>query len=304
MRVLVTGGAGFIGSHIVDCLVDRGHRVLVADDLSAGSRQNVSARAEFHGRSVLEPGLVELLTGCDAVVHAAAQTSVAASNADPEADAFTNIIGTIRTLLASAQSGIRRAVYLSSAAVYGNTTELPIDETQPVAPASPYGLSKWTGEQYVRLASEQFGMEWVVLRLANVYGPRQSPQGEAGVVARWCSALGAGNPILLHGDGSQTRDFIYVADVADAVVAALGHPGAVGCTFNVGTGVETSIRDLLTRLEGCLGRHAVIRRLPGRPGDVCRSVFDTRLIRQRLGWAPLTSLDEGLARTLAWRDPS
>lgn len=303
MRVLVTGGAGFIGSHIVDCLLERGEQVLVADDLSAGSRENVSPGAEFHDRSVLEPGLTELLTGCDAVVHAAAQTSVAAASADPEADARINITGTIRTLLAAGRSGVRRVVYLSSAAIYGNASQPPIDEAQPAAPTSPYGLSKWAGEQYVRLIADMCGLEWVVLRLANVYGPRQSPRGEAGVVARWCSAVGAGEPLQLHGDGSQTRDFVYVGDVAHAVVTALDHPEAGGGTFNVGTGSEIAIREILTRLEGVLGRPAVVRQLPGRPGDVVRSALNSERIRVRLGWEPRIPLDEGLARTTAWRDP-
>lgn len=304
MRVLVTGGAGFIGSHVVDCLLNRGEQVRVVDDLSAGSRQNLSEEAEFHHRSVLEPGLAELCSGCEAVVHAAAQTSVAAANAHPEEDAMTNVIGTIRTLFAAGRSGVRRVVYLSSAAVYGNPTQLPVQEEHPAAPASPYGLSKWAGEQYLRLVAGQLHLEWVVLRLANVYGPRQCPSGEAGVVARWCSALGKGEPVSLHGDGSQTRDFLFVTDVAEAVVAALGNPGAAGGTFNVGTGTETSIRELLARLEGIQGRQAAVCHLPGRPGDVDRSVLDTRSIRRLLGWAPRTSLDEGLLRTWSWRDPS
>lgn len=297
MRILVTGGAGFIGSHVAECLLSRGHSVIVVDDLSTGEVQNLPAGATLHRLSICSDVLDTALAETDAVVHAAAQTSVAASVSDPVADAATNIMGTVRLLTAAARAGVRRFLFLSSAAVYGSNCPLPAVETAAVAPESPYGLSKLAGELYVKLLAGHAGMEWVILRLANVYGPRQSARGEAGVIARWSAALAAGNPVVLHGDGSQTRDFVYVADVARAVALALETPGAAGACLNVGTGRETALRQVLAAL---LDQGMQPLSGPPRPGDVARSVLDIQSARTTLGWEPQTPLETGLAETAAW----
>lgn len=300
MRTLVTGGAGFIGSHTVAALLARGHDVTVADDLSTGRAGHVPPGAALHQVSILDREFAAVCRGADAVIHAAAQTSVAASGRDPAADATVNILGTIRAVQAAAEGGARRFIYLSSAAVYGGATAPPVTEAAPAAPASPYGLSKLVGEWYTRQLAGAAGLEWVILRLANVYGPRQSPAGEAGVVARWAAALTDGAPLLLHGDGCQTRDFVYAGDVALAAAAATEAPGAPGQIFNVGTGCETPIHDLLAALEGLTGTQAAVRRQEPPPGDLRRSALDAGRLRAALGWAPRTSLDEGLRLTVDW----
>ncbi|HWI53963.1 MAG TPA: NAD-dependent epimerase/dehydratase family protein [Symbiobacteriaceae bacterium] len=300
MRTLVTGGAGFIGSHIAQELLARQHEVIVIDDLSAGRRANLDPTVDLRLGSVLEPDLTRHCRDVDAVVHAAAQTSVANSTADPGADALTNIIGTIRTVCAAAAGGAGRFIYLSSAAVYSDEAAPPLREDSPTVPSSPYGLSKLAGEWYVRQLAGAAGMDWVILRLANVYGPRQSPAGEAGVVARWTAALLSGAPVALHGDGGQTRDFIYVGDVARAVAAALETRTASGQIFNVGTGSEFAIRDLLQMLQGLTGAQAALSREPSRPGDIRRSALQTARIRQALPWQPQTPLRDGLTATLTW----
>jgi UDP-glucose 4-epimerase len=301
VRILVTGGAGFIGSHVVECLLDRGHTVSVADDLSAGRAENLPAGVTLHRLSICDDDPGDALAGIHAVVHAAAQTSVAASVQDPDHDAAINVLGTVRLLTAAARAGVRRFLFISSAAVYGTDCPLPAIESAPLAPASPYGLSKLAGEHYVRLLSGLTGMEWVILRLANVYGPRQSARGEAGVIARWCAALAEGDPPVLHGDGSQTRDFVYVTDVARAVALALETPDAAGRCLNIGTGRETSLRLVLQHL---LGPGAQPRTGPPRPGDIARSVLDTRAVRAALGWEPEMPLETGLAATAAWAGSS
>lgn len=300
MQILLTGGAGFIGSHIAERLLDRGHGVRVVDDLSAGRAANLPAGVAFHQASVLDAHLPALCQGCDAVVHAAAQTAVSASVQDPARDALLNAIGTIRALSAARAAGARRFVFLSSAAVYGTAGTPPILESQPPAPSSPYGLSKWAGERYVALLAGDAQMDWCILRLANVYGPRQSSTGEAGVVARWCAALADGTPIDLFGDGGQTRDFVYVGDVAAAVARAVESDQASGRTLHISTGLGVPLRQLLGLLEELSGRAAQVRLGPPRPGDIYHSALDPGLVRQVLGWEAVTPLREGLAETLLW----
>jgi UDP-glucose 4-epimerase len=297
VQVLVTGGAGFIGSHVVERLLTREHSVSVIDDLSAGRRSNLPGGVALVPASIFDPVLPELCQGADVVIHAAAQTSVAASTSDPRADARTNIIGTLTVLSAAARAGVRRFIYLSSAAVYGQPVRLPVTEAHRLAPTSPYGVSKLTGEYYVRLQGLQ-GMQCTVLRLANVYGPRQSAAGEAGVIARWAAALAGGEPIILHGDGRQTRDFIYVEDVAAAVAAAA--ESALSGTFNIGTGRETALIDLLAGMECVSGQPAARVMQPHRQGDIARSVLKSARANRLLGWNAETSLHEGLVRTFTW----
>lgn len=300
MRVLVTGGAGFIGSHIVERLLARGHLVTVVDDLSAGRREHLPPQVELHTLSIHDGALVDRCAGADVVVHAAAQTSVATSVATPSHDARANVEGTIRTLDAAIRSRVRRFVYISSAAVYGPPVSLPIDEAHPTGPISPYGLSKLAGEQYTRLLAEAAGMPWIALRLANVYGPRQSVKGEAGVIARWCGAISAGEPIRLEGDGTQTRDFLFVQDVADAVVRAAEAPPEYRGVINIGTGTETALTTLLGQIEAACERRATVEQHPPRPGDIRRSVLSNTAALRWLGWRPVHSLTAGLRRTVGW----
>lgn len=299
LRVLVTGGAGFIGSHIVELLLDLGHQAIVVDDLSGGGPPHVPEKAEFHRISVLDSGLTQLCTGIDAVVHAAAQTSVADSVEKPVQDALTNIAGTVQTVRSAALGGVRRFIYLSSAAVYANQGSPPFTEGQRLAPISPYGLSKWAGEEYVRLLGSMWGHRWVILRLANVYGPRQSGAGEAGVIARWVHAISSGKPVTIHGDGGQTRDFIHVRDVSEAVVRALDTPLEGGCILNVGSGSGTAIRDLLPILESHSGRKATVFHEPPRAGDIRHSALDCRSAKDLLGWGPRIDVVAGLAHTVS-----
>ncbi|OGK94994.1 MAG: UDP-glucose 4-epimerase [Candidatus Rokubacteria bacterium RIFCSPHIGHO2_12_FULL_73_22] len=302
MRVLVTGGAGFVGSHAVDRLVADGHEVHVLDNLSTGRRGHVNARARLHVRDIRSPRLGETLAAArpEAVVHLAAQASVARSVADPVHDASVNVLGTIALLEACRRTGVRRVVYTSTGgAAYGDTDVLPTPEDHPLRPASPYGASKVSAERWLACWTDLTGGRALALRLANVYGPRQDPAGEAGVVAIFASRLLAGVPCVVNGDGEQTRDYVYVEDVADALARALAYP-ELGGAVNVATGVATSVNDLYRRLAALAGVARVPEHGPPRPGEQRRSVLDPARAKARLGWTPATPLDAGLATTLAW----
>ncbi len=246
MRVLVTGGAGFVGSHVVDRLLADGHAVAVVDNLSSGRRELVNPRASFHLCDIRSPRLDTVFEAVrpEVVVHVAAQAAVARSVADPRFDASVNVLGTIAVLEASHRAGAARLVYTSTGgAAYGDTDVLPTPEDHPARAASPYGVSKVAAERYLDCWAGLTGMSTLSLRLANVYGPRQNPLGEAGVIAIFIHRLLAGLPCIVNGDGEQTRDYVYVGDVADAVSRAVARPEAAG-VVNIGTGVETSVNDL------------------------------------------------------------
>ena len=302
MRLLVTGGAGFIGSHAVDRLVADGHEVHVLDNLSTGRRGRVHAAARLHVCDLRSPRLAEALAAArpDAVLHVAAQASVARSVADPVHDAGVNVLGTINLLEACRRANVRRVVYTSTGgAAYGDTDVLPTPEDHPLRPASPYGVSKVSAERWLECWAGLGGGRALALRLANVYGPRQDPAGEAGVVAIFAWRLLAGEPCVVNGDGEQTRDYVYVEDVADALARALGYPDVAGAV-NVATGVATSVNDLYRRLAGLAGAARPPEHRPPRPGEQRRSVLDPSRAKARLGWTPATPLDAGLAKTLAW----
>ena len=319
MKILVTGGAGFIGSHVVDAYIKAGHEVLVLDDLSRGKREQVNPKARFIHMDVRSPGLGELLRegGFDCINHHAAQMDVRVSVADPMLDAAINILGTLNLLETSRAYGVPRIIFASTGgAIYGQQHRYPADEQHPRAPVSPYGVSKLSVEHYLEYYSQVHGLSSVVLRYANVYGPRQDPEGEAGVVAIFCGRILRDQQLIVYGDGEQTRDYVYVGDVARANVLALQHLTHgnesleavesvqqlknVFDVFNIGTGIETSVNALAALLLHAADAACPMVHQPSRPGEQARSVIDPAKASHILGWSPLIPLAEGLARTLAW----
>lgn len=298
MKVLVTGGAGFIGSHIVDLLVETGCRVSVADNLSSGRFENINPRVNFYKIDVRDRALADAIARerPEAVIHLAAQSDVQRSLNDPPADAQINILGAINLLNACADCGVGKVVYASTAAVYGNPSCLPVDEDHPAKPQSPYGVSKYTVEHYLRVYKEVSGINYTVLRFANVYGPRQDSSGEGGVVAIFADKLLRGENPRIFGDGKQTRDFIYVKDVAAASIAALRR-GDSG-TFNVGAGVGLSVNHLFRELKKITGSNLEPVYQPPRPGDITHSYLANESTCASLAWRPRYSLAEGLRETV------
>jgi len=308
VRALVTGGAGFIGSTLVDRLLAEGHAVDVVDDLSTGAIGNLTdARASggdfrFHQLDVRAPEIVELMArrAPEVVFHLAAQTSVAVSVRMPVVDADVNVIGTVQVLEGARAARSRKVVYAASGGtLYGEAGpgEIPIAESHPHAPRSPYGVSKRAAGDYVRAYSDLYGIEQTALALANVYGPRQDPHGEAGVVAIFATNLVEGRESTIDGDGSQTRDFVYVDDVVDAFSRAAER--AAGMLVNVGTGVQTSVAELFSTMASVHGDGPVARHGPARPGDVRHSALDPTRAAIHLGWSPWTPLADGAAAVLA-----
>jgi UDP-glucose 4-epimerase len=303
--VAVTGGAGFIGSHVTSALAAAGHRVLVIDDLSTGSTRNLDAvvgdvdlvRADVAGRE-LGPALQA--AGVGVICHLAASIDVRASVADPVQDALRNVVGTVAVLQAAVQAGIGKVVFASSGgSIYGAATPPPVPESAIVAPESPYAASKAAVELWLQTFERLHGLRWTALALANVYGPRQDPHGEAGVVSLFSARMLAGQPTTIYGDGSQTRDFVYAGDVAAAFVAACG-PRADGLRLNIGTGVEVSVRELHTELARLCGAPDEPQTGPIRLGELHRSALDASRARQLLDWQPRTGLRDGLAATVEW----
>ncbi len=302
MRALVTGGAGFIGSNLVDGLLERGDDVSIVDDLSTGRRENLegalAAGARLHEGSVTDgEGMTALLAEerPAVVFHLAAQVDVRRAVADPAFDAAINVGGTAVMLEAARAAGTRRFLLASTGgAIYGDCDRLPTPEAAPAAPISPYGASKAAAETYLALYRRLHGLSSCALRLANVYGPRQDPLGEGGVVAIYCHAAGNGQAVQVFGDGRQTRDFVYVGDVVSAFMAA-SERDVLG-PYNVGTGEETSVLDLVERL----GLEAQFK--PERPGEVKRSSLDPSAAREALGWRAETPIGDGLEHTMALAD--
>lgn len=299
MRILLTGGAGFIGSHVADACLAEGHEVLVLDNLSTGKHENVPKGARFVLCDIGSETAAEALRSFrpEVVSHHAAQVNVRTSVADPEADATVNVLGTIRLLEASRQCGVRKFIFASSGgAGYGEQDAFPADESHPLRPVSPYGAAKISAELYIRFYGVQYGLDWTALRYANVYGPRQDPHGEAGVVAIFCGRLLKGQAAIINGDGEQTRDYVYVGDLVRANMAALSRGG--GKAINIGTGVETSVTEIFRTLRDLAGSRQEEIHGPAMPGEQRRSCLENRLALEELEWYPETSLEEGLSRTL------
>lgn len=298
MKVLVTGGAGFIGSHLADRLISDGHEVVILDDLSTGHVEHLHPVARFYQMDVHSPWLDEMfkIERPQAVLHQAAQASVRHSVEDPEFDAGVNVLGTVTLLQASVRHGVRRFLFASTGgALYGDADVIPTPEDYPTLPVSPYGASKLAAEVYLRTFHALHGLSYAALRYANVYGPRQDPHGEAGVVAIFAQRLLSGETARINGDGKQTRDFVYVGDVAEANARALTSD-AVG-SFNVGTGVETDINTIFQLLRRLSGSNQPEVHGPPMAGEQRRSVIDARKIEKVMGWRPKTSLEAGLDAT-------
>ncbi|WP_122627832.1 NAD-dependent epimerase/dehydratase family protein [Lucifera butyrica] len=299
MKVLVTGGAGFIGSHIVDKLLAAGCRVVVLDNFSTGLRTNLPQGIELVEMDLGSEQLLPLFQRehFDYVIHQAAQTMVPKSLDDPHFDCRVNILGTVNLLEACRKTGVKRITAASSAAVYGDVDTLPVVETTVVRPTSFYGLSKLTVERYLALYQELYGLEYAALRYANVYGERQGDAGEGGVVSIFTRKMAAQEPVNIFGDGGQTRDFIYVGDVAAANYAALL---ATDCNrvYNISTQTETSVNTLIDVMSEVLGRSVTRNYLPAREGDIYRSSLSNAAAVHDLKWQPQTDLVKGLARTI------
>lgn len=305
-RALVTGGAGFIGSHVVDVLLTAGYVVDVVDDLSSGSRGNVAAAATLHELDIGSPEAARLVREgrYDALCHLAAQIDVRRSVADPAFDARVNVAGTLNLLEAVRASAHPTRVVFSSTggAIYGDLVPVPSREEMPKNPESPYGIAKLAVEYYLAYYARTHELDTVVLRYSNVYGPRQNPHGEAGVVAIFCSRLLAGEALTVYGDGRQTRDYVYVADVAQANLAALrarlGPVREVDVrAFNIGTSTETSVLDLASLLQRVAGTAVPVRHAAARTGEQQRSAVQVGKAERDLGWRPTTSLEDGLRQT-------
>lgn len=299
MRVLVTGGAGFLGSHLVGLLLAANHAVTILDNFTTEPAQSVSppARLIVHDiRAPLDSAFAE--SRPDVVIHLAAQVSVPQSVADPTEDAAINVTGYVNLLQTAARFHVRKVIMISSAAVYGQPATLPLQEDAPLAPLSPYGLSKMVGELYTRLLCDQYGMTYTILRPANIYGPGQTSGGDGAVIPSFLERFTRGLDPVIHGDGQQTRDFIYVEDMAHAIVAALERGD--GCTLNVSTGEAVRVLDVWKALARLVGWQRDPQFGPGRAGDIKHSVMDSSAARKVLGWRPTVSLSDGLARTVAW----
>ena len=296
MRAVVTGGAGFIGSHVVDALLARGDEVHVVDNLATGKRERVPAEASLHERDIREP-LDELFQELrpDAVFHLAAQADVRVSVERPDFDASVNVLGTIRVLEAARPVGAQLVFSSTGGAIYGERTS-PAPEDAAREPLAPYGTSKLCGEEYLATYNRLYAANHVSLRFGNVYGPRQDPHGEAGVVAIFFGRLRGGGAPRIFGDGGQTRDYVFVGDVAQATIAAVGQAGGV---FNIGTGVETSVLDLFEACRAVAGVDVEPEHAEPRAGELQRSVLDPGLAASVLAWRAETSLEEGLRAT--WR---
>src|SRR5215469_6095137 len=303
MRILVTGGAGFIGSHVVDECIAAGHDVAVVDNFwqhGGGRRANLNSKAKLHEIDIRAKDVHQIVRSFrpDVVSHHAAQHSVAISTADPDYDADVNIRGLINVFEACATNGVKKVVFASSAATYGTPQYLPINETHPQLPESPYGITKMAAEHYLRYYAAAKGLSYTALRYGNVYGPRQDPNGEAGVIAIFTGRIIRGEPIRVDWDGEQRKDYVFVGDVARANLIALTQGN--DDVFNIGTGVGTSVNALHTAISSAVGRDVDVVHAPKRAGDVRTCIFAIDKARERLGWEPATPLAGGIAKTAAY----
>ena len=301
MKILVTGGAGFIGSHVCDEFIAKGHSVEALDNLSTGSRKNLSAVVPLAVLDIRSPEAASYIVAHrpDVVCHLAAQMDVRKSVDDPRFDAESNILGTLNLLEAARRAGVKKFIFSSTGgAIYGEQDVFPAPETHATRPVSPYGVSKAAGELYLGYYRAQYGLDFVALRYANVYGPRQNPHGEAGVVAIFARRLVARESCTIYGDGAQTRDFVFAQDVARANSLALERD-FVG-PVNIGTGIETDINRVYERLAAAAGVRQPATHAAAKPGEQRRSCIDPSLAKRVLGWSPTVAVEEGLRQTIAF----
>jgi len=307
MKILVTGGAGFIGSHIADRLIEKGYRVVVVDDLSSGKRDNINRKAKFYQLDICDPKLAQIFARekFDAVFHLAAQISAMHSVVDPLFDAKINVLGTINILENVIKYKVKKIIYTSSGGVlYGNAKILPTQETSKIGPICPYGVSKLTAENYLKYYFRNFGLDFIALRYGNVYGPRQDGKGEAGVIAIFIENFLAKKPCIIYGDGNQTRDYVYVLDVARANVMFLeANTSKLSLKdrfFNIGTGKEITVNGIYQALKSLLGKRSSVIYKEARLGDIYRSCLDFSKIKKLLKWQPEYVFDQGIEKTARW----
>ena len=300
-NILVTGGAGFIGSHVVALLLKQGYeKVCVLDNLSTGKKENVPAAVPLEVLDIRSPELEAFLQKqqFDVVIHLAAQTMVPFSMAHPDLDEAINISGMVHLLEGCRKSGVKKIIFSSSAAIYGDNQNLPLKETEAPAPTSFYGLTKAAGEQYIRLYEKAFGLKGIIFRFANVYGERQGETGEGGVIRIFAQKIAKQEAVSIFGDGNQTRDFVYAGDIARAIVLGVGYEGSG--TFNVSTNQEVSLNQLIAALEKVTGKKLQVNYGPVRPGDIYASVLSHQAIVEKLNMTEFTPLEQGLAKTMAY----
>ena len=301
MKVLVTGGAGFIGSHIVDAIIEKGMEAVILDNLSTGRRENINPKAAFYQSDIRDKDISAIFQKekPDVVCHHAAQVSVRNSVSDPCSDADINITGSINLMEASRISGVKKIVFASSGgAIYGEQEAFPATESHPTRPLSPYGAAKLSFEFYLNCYKEVYGGPYVALRYSNVYGPRQDPHGEAGVVAIFCGMMIKGETPTINGDGGQTRDYVYVKDVVAANIAAI--TGEAAGAFNIGTGLETSVNGLYEIIKMKTGYAGHAQNAPAKAGEQYRSVLDASHAGTGLGWRPSKALEVGIEETVSF----
>jgi len=300
-KVLVTGGAGFIGSHIVDELLALDHSVVVVDNLSTGSKKNLNKKAKFYEVDITSPGLLEEVfekESPEIVFHLAAQASVPDSVAKPAFDVKVNIIGTINILELCEKYDVKKIIFSSTGgAIYGDDVARPTDETAKADPVTPYGIDKLFGESFVKYFAKRSELQYIILRYANVYGPRQNPHGEAGVVAIFATRMLAGEPITVHGNGDQTRDYVYVSDIVTANLAAMKSP--VCGIYNIGRGVEISVNELAQEIAELSKTKSPIDHGPARPEQLASSLNSNKAYLE-LDWKSKVDISEGLKRTVSW----
>jgi len=299
MNILVTGGAGFIGSNIVDEYLRAGHTVVIVDNLSTGKIDNVNPNAKFHAIDLRDPAIETVFKELkiDVINHHAAQMDVRKSVADPRIDASVNILGLLNVMELGVRYGVKKVIFSSTGgAIYGEQDSFPADEKHPLRPLSPYGITKLATEKYLYFYNAVYGIEHVILRYANIYGPRQNPHGEAGVIAIFADKMLKGEQPVINGDGKQTRDYVYVSDVVRANVLALTYPSSD--IFNIGTGVESDVNMLFRTIKKFSGATCEEKHAEAKKGEQMRSVIDHSKARKILGWEPTVTLDDGLKKTV------
>lgn len=299
MKILITGGAGFIGSHIADAYIDAGHSVVIIDDLSMGVKDNINPKAKFYQTDIRDKALKDIFKQgkFDIVNHHAAQMDVRKSVDDPMFDASVNIIGVLNLLENCKAFSVKKFIFASTGgAIYGEQDYFPADENHPVRPLSPYGITKLATEKYLFYYEQVFNLPYVVLRYANVYGPRQNPHGEAGVVAIFAKKMLEGGQPHINGDGKQTRDYVFIHDVVKANLMALEYKNSD--IFNIGAGIETDVNQLFQHLKNLTKSNCDELHGPAKKGEQLRSVLDTNKIRKTLGWQPNYNIEEGLRLTV------